>query len=183
MKRHFYTAGMTMVELLTVMAIVAILIGIATPSYRYITTVNRISSEVNGLLGDMQLARIEAIKQGSPVTVCASSDGATCLGGTSTTWTRGWIVFSDLNGNGLVDVSVPPETVLRIQRAFAGTDTAVADVAAPAVVFNRDGFARLGAVTTIKVHDVTNTSVYARCLEITPVGSMTTLRAGVRNCS
>jgi len=70
--------------LLVVITIVAILMGLGVPSFKYVTVSNRMSAEVNGLLGDMQLARAEAIKEGSSVTVCSSTDGANCSG--STDW-------------------------------------------------------------------------------------------------
>ena len=66
-------AGFTVTELVIVMTIVGILTAIGVPSYKYVTTSNRISSEINSLLGDMQFARSQAIKQGLTVTVCTSS--------------------------------------------------------------------------------------------------------------
>src|ERR1700731_3573705 len=93
-------AGYTMFELVMVMSIVAILATIAIPSFQYVTASNRISSEINGLLADMRFARVEAIKEGLPVTVCASADGKTCIGNTNAgVWTSGWIVFSDPSSN------------------------------------------------------------------------------------
>ena len=60
--------GFSLTELVMVMAIVAILLAIGVPSYRYIGNSYRMSSEVNGLLGDLMLARAEAIKDsGMPV--------------------------------------------------------------------------------------------------------------------
>src|SRR5215472_3186299 len=85
--------GFTLTELMVAVSIVAILLGIGVPSYRYITNSYRVSSEVNGLLGDLMYARSEAIKEGQDVTLCASADGATCSG--STAWNAGWIVFSN----------------------------------------------------------------------------------------
>ena len=73
--------GFTLTELIVVSAIVAILLGIAIPSYRYISTSYRMSAEVNGLLGDLQFARSEALKEGNGVTACVSNDGASCTGG------------------------------------------------------------------------------------------------------
>jgi type IV fimbrial biogenesis protein FimT len=83
--------GFTMIEMLMTIAIATILLSLAIPSFRYVTNSNRIASELNGLLGDLQLARAEAIKEGRTVTVCQSSDGATCTD--STSWQGGWIVF------------------------------------------------------------------------------------------
>ena len=58
--------GFTITELLVVMAIVAILLGIGVPSYRYITNSYRLSAEINSLSGDLQYARAEAVKEGQP---------------------------------------------------------------------------------------------------------------------
>ena len=55
-------SGVTLIELMTVVTVIALLIGIAVPSFQYVTNANRLAAEVNGLLGDMQFARGEAIK-------------------------------------------------------------------------------------------------------------------------
>ena len=68
------SAGFTLFELVIVMLIVAVMAAIAIPSFRYVTTSNRIASEVNQLLGDMRFARTEAIKEGQTVTVCSSAN-------------------------------------------------------------------------------------------------------------
>ena len=114
MKRQ---SGFTITELMVVVAIVAILMAIGVPSYRYITNSYRMSAEVNGLLGDLQYARSEAIKEGQTVTACVSTNGTACDGGANINWASGWIVFSDPNGNAAVDAG---DTVLRVQAAFTG---------------------------------------------------------------
>jgi type IV fimbrial biogenesis protein FimT len=151
--------GFTMVEILIAVAVVAILLTIGIPSFRYVTNSNRIAAEINGLLGDMQYARAEAVKDGQPVTVCVSSNGATCAN--VNTWQSGWIV-SDVNG-----------VVLRIQTPFSSTDTFVATNAVGAVTFNREGYATgVANGTLIALHDKTNTSNWTRCLSINLVGMM-----------
>jgi type IV fimbrial biogenesis protein FimT len=172
------SAGFTMVELLTVITIVAILFGLGLPSYQYVTNANRISSEVNGLLGDMQYARSEAIKEGQTVTVCSSSNSTTCAN--STSWRNGWIVFSDLNGNGVADAGEP---ILRVQRPFAVGDTFDANQGMQSVTFNREGFALgLNNTVTITLHAVVPTQGSTRCLAITIVGQLTTETAGTGAC-
>src|SRR5208282_3673594 len=116
--------GFTMLELVVVMSIVAILMAIAIPSYRNVTNGNRIAAEINGLLGDLQYARGEAVKEGQTVTVCVSSNGTSCSGAAVATWQNGWIVFSDANNDHTVDGG---DVILRVQNTFTSTDTFVAN--------------------------------------------------------
>jgi type IV fimbrial biogenesis protein FimT len=164
-------SGVTLVELLAVIAIVAILLTIGVPSYQYISTSYRISGEANGLLGDLQFARVEAIKEGQTVTACASTDGATCAVAGSG-WQAGWIVFSDVSNNQTVGGT---DTILRVQSAFTGSDTFVDQTnGLQSVTFNRDGFALSlpnGGVT-FSLHNSTASSAWTRCLELNVAGIM-----------
>jgi type IV fimbrial biogenesis protein FimT len=165
MKRQ---TGFSITELMIVMAIVAILLGIGVPSYRYITNSYRMSAEVNGLLGDLQYARSEAIKEGQTVTTCVSTNGTQCTGGTA--WASGWIVFSDVNGNANFGAG---DVLLRVQGAFTGRipDTFNASNNVGSLTFNREGFATTAAGfpnTTITLRDSTNNGAWTRCLVIAP---------------
>jgi type IV fimbrial biogenesis protein FimT len=175
------SSGFTLIELLTVITIVAILMALGVPSYQYVTNANRISGEVNGLLGDMQYARSEAIKEGQTITVCSSSNSTTgaptCSGNTS--WQNGWIVFSDSNGNATVD---PGETILRVQRPFAAGDTFNANGGMSAVTFNREGFALNLANVTVTLHALVPNPSSTRCLKITTVGQLLTQSSGQGAC-
>ncbi|HZT01593.1 MAG TPA: GspH/FimT family pseudopilin [Steroidobacteraceae bacterium] len=169
-------AGVTLIELVIVVVLAAILMSIGVPSFRYVTTSNRMATEVNSLLGDLQYARSEAVRQGQYVTVCvAQSTNAaspSCAASGTATWQKGWIIFSDVNHDGTVD-SVG--SVLRIQNAFSSADTFVASPAASTVTFNREGFASLGSgATRITLNDSANDQPYARCLDINQAGMMTT---------
>lgn len=169
--------GFTLIEMLMTIAVAAILMGIAIPSFRYITNANRIASELNGLLGDLQLARAEAIKEGRTVTVCQSSDGVTCTN--STSWQSGWIVFSDPTNVGVVDAG---ETILRKQKTFSGTDTFIASNGVSAITFNREGYA-IGMATgsLLTLHDSSSNTAWTRCLSINFSGQMISEMAGTTN--
>src|SRR3569833_729215 len=93
--------GLTLVELMVTVAVMATIMAVGIPSYRYITTSNRVSAEVNGLLLDLQFARSEALKQGRTVSVCPATSAGACAGNSNLQ--NGWIVFMDLNGNVLID--------------------------------------------------------------------------------
>jgi type IV fimbrial biogenesis protein FimT len=172
-----FSAGFTVTELVVVMVIVGILTAIGTPTFKYVTTSNRIAGEINGLLGDMQYARTEAIKNGQTVSICTSSAAvnyASCT--SSSAWQSGWIVFLDFNASGVYQPS-SDGTPLRIQPAFSGTDTFVATSANYyAIAYNRMGYAPTGSNTTINIqlHDSTDTQNYTRCLAISPIGAAMT---------
>jgi type IV fimbrial biogenesis protein FimT len=181
-------SGFTLFELVMVILIVSILVVIGIPSFKYVTASNRIATEVNALLGDMRFARTEALKQGLPVTVCASSDGATCS--TSNSWQSGWIMFSDPN-NSLTPPAGP--VLLRIQAplstAFNSTDTLVADNGFSAITFNREGFGATHIATatntvTMELQSSPVNSSWTRCLVISPVGVLSIQKVGgsLGNC-
>jgi type IV fimbrial biogenesis protein FimT len=172
---HPRSAGFTLIELITVSTIVAILLAIGVPSFRYVTQANRSTSEINGLLGDLQFARAEAIREGQTVTVCPSTNQTSCSGGPS--WQGGWIVFSDSPVIGTVDGN---DAILKVQRGFTGLDTLQPDNGITAVTFSREGFAfGLPNQITFTLHDSTANAQYTRCLSLTIVGALSTQIAGV----
>ena len=93
-------AGFTMVELLTVLAILGILIAIATPSMTQFIADWRVNSAVNSMSRDFRAARAEAIKRSRPVVICRANAALTGCAGTGTEWKTGWLMFVDNNFNG-----------------------------------------------------------------------------------
>lgn len=164
--------GVTLLELMAVVSIVAILSTIGVASYRGITTSSRIAGEINGLLGDMQYARSEALRTGQNVIICTSSSGTDCAGATTFGWNQGWIVFADPTGGKTTGGNAA--LVLRKQTTFTGTDT-FSDGVTSSVTFDREGLA-LGLLTTngalLPLHESTNNIQKTRCLQITNVGNV-----------
>jgi type IV fimbrial biogenesis protein FimT len=157
-------SGFTLVEIMISVALVAIILTIGIPSFRFVTNSNRIAAEINGLLGDMQFARSEAIKEGQLVTVCVSTDQATCAN--TNNWQSGWIVFS-----------AGTNILLRVQTPFSSTDTFVATNNVGTVTFNREGYAiGIANGTLISLHDSSNNTNWIRCLSINLVGMMVSQR-------
>jgi type IV fimbrial biogenesis protein FimT len=174
-----YSSGFTMLELVIVIGIFTILMVVGVPSFKYVTTANRISAEVNGLIGDLQYARAEAIKEGQTVVACVSANGTTCS--ISNSWQNGWIVCSDPLNDGACDAGQP---VYRIQNAFTSTDTFVASGNTSTITFNREGFAvGLPGIVTIALHNAAGVSTYTRCLALSAVGTLAVQTVGVGNCT
>jgi type IV fimbrial biogenesis protein FimT len=87
--RVSFERGFTLIELLIALAIAAILLAIAVPSYSGSRLNSQLRASSNDLIGSINLARSEAIKSGASVTLCASSNGQTCGGA----WADGWVVL------------------------------------------------------------------------------------------
>jgi type IV fimbrial biogenesis protein FimT len=88
------SAGTTLIELLTTVAIVAVVAALATPGLRNLQLDGRRTAVVNGFLHGLFLARSEAIKRAQIVSVCPSSDATAC-DRRARDWSVGWIVFAN----------------------------------------------------------------------------------------
>jgi type IV fimbrial biogenesis protein FimT len=171
-------SGVSLIEVLTVIVIVAILTTLAVPSFRDVTQRNRIASQINSFIADLQFARSEAIKRGVSVTVCPSTSGAACSG--LNAWHSGWIVFSDVDQSGSVNGS---DQVLRRQTGLSNSDTFRVTPAANVVVtYNREGFANFGA-STLKMATSPVNSNATRCVAINRVGRHQVQSLGTGSCA
>ncbi|MDM0091011.1 MULTISPECIES: Tfp pilus assembly protein FimT/FimU [unclassified Variovorax] len=174
--------GFTAIELMVVLAIVAILMVVAVPSFSLLIQRNRLATQTNAFIGDLQFTRAEAIKQGLPVTICASSDGSTCLG--TTTWGTGWIVFADPDNSKTRDATKVAEALLRRQAPWPGSDTFTASNSIAAITYSRDGFA-LGLTGTITLAMRTNpaNAQTTRCVTLSLVGRPQVVSPNGSNCT
>ena len=96
--RRLHHLGVTLVELLIVLAVFGALVSYAVPSFSVVIRSVRLTAAANAYLSSMLRARSEAIKRSGRVVLCKTADGMTCsaTGG----WEQGWIVFHDINNNG-----------------------------------------------------------------------------------
>ncbi len=90
LKQH----GVTFVELLIVLVIIGVVLSFAIPSLSRNIRINRVDAIANQIYSDISYARLEALRSKKSISICASSDGETCIN-QSTKWAKGWIVFID----------------------------------------------------------------------------------------
>ncbi len=101
--------GFTLIELIVAVAVVALALGLAAPSYEMFVVSSRMSGSVNELQGAVAYARSEAVKKQATVTMCSSADGAACAN--SAQWTNGWLIFTDRDSDATVDAA---DTIARV---------------------------------------------------------------------
>ena len=113
--------GFTLIELMVTVAIVAVLVSLAAPSYHRLVIDSRMTSQANDFLTALHFTRSEAVKRNTTVTLCKSADGTACT--TSGTWAQGWIIFVDDDGTvGTVDAG---DLVLRVHAPLTDDSTLV----------------------------------------------------------
>jgi len=84
-------AAFTLVELMVALAIVGILLATAAPNTRAFLAAAELRERSEALMRSLSVARSEAIKRGTRVDVCPSSDREHCAA--SATWEAGWLTF------------------------------------------------------------------------------------------
>ena len=116
--------GFTLIELIVTVAIAAILLTIGVPSFQTMILNNTRVAQTNEFVGVLNLARSEAIKRGSRVVICRSTNGSSCATDTTGIWEGGWIAFVDRNQNGVLNAGAPDnEEVLKMQSSIANRFT------------------------------------------------------------
>ncbi len=88
--------GFTLIELMVVIALMGMLSGVLISMGDLIRDY-RVSYVQKRVYYSLLLAKSEAIKRNTTVSVCRSSSGNACSGGNN--WNDGWIVFTDKNAN------------------------------------------------------------------------------------
>lgn len=156
--------GVTLVELLLTIVVLTALLAIGVPTFKQFVKNNRLTAQANDLVIAIQLARSEAVKRTTSTFICASDDGSTCSGNDN--WTTGWIVFSDLNRNGIPDVGATPPLCeasedCMIRTASALEKSTLDGNGASDIRFLPDGLTNSGAAITLtlEAYDCSNNQV------------------------
>lgn len=130
--------GFTLVELLTTMAVAAILLTIAMPALNGMLRSYRLTQAANELVGAANMARSEAIQRGSRVTLVACNwqeSSGSCATGSQ--WRDGWALIAGPE-EGSTDLTVTSANLLRLF-APLGEEIAMSSPANDYLSYTRDG--------------------------------------------
>jgi len=122
-----FSGGFTLVELMVTVIIGAILLSVAVPSFTNLIRRNQITTYANEFGTAVNLARSEAIKRATSVSITSNS---------GTNWTQGWTVNLVNTGE-----------LLRTAPALTGDNTFNSGVNGT-IIFNSRGSTTLGAEET-----------------------------------
>lgn len=147
--------GFTLIETMVAIAILAIVISIAAPSFTRMLQSNRAAVLSNELLGTLQIARSEALKRRTNIVLCRSTTGSnTCVNGTD--WSSGWLL---MQGN----------TVLRTWEPISG-GTLVGPNAG--MTYQSNGLTTLAGGTQA-TFTITTSATCSRTLQVSTTGNAT----------
>ncbi|WP_328188571.1 GspH/FimT family pseudopilin [Marinobacter sp. OP 3.4] len=108
------SSGFTLIELMVALFVLVIMVTIAIPSFQSVISGSQLEESRDSLRSAIRYAKSEAIALNRIVSVCPSSDGASC--GDKSNWPDGWLVVTDSNQTGSVSI----DDVLRV---FEGPDS------------------------------------------------------------
>ena len=103
--------GMTLMELLQVIGIVAVVFSFGVPSMTSLMRSNQSVAYVNEVVSTMHAARTQAVQNSVQVTICKSANQQSC-GNDEGVWREGWIAFEDRNANGVRELGEDPEVIV-----------------------------------------------------------------------
>lgn len=151
--------GFTLIEMLVVITISAILLAVGIPMFSGTIASMRASEGANSLVASLELARVEAIRRGIPVTLCrvTAATATACNSAASgdfagDDWAAGWMVWADVPNDppGAADVAdtADDNDRLQFQPALATGSSQRVQIINPgavtAIVFRPDGLRVIG---------------------------------------
>ncbi|MCB1803225.1 MAG: GspH/FimT family pseudopilin [Gammaproteobacteria bacterium] len=134
---HRRARGITLIELLTTVAVVSISLALLAPGWGSINERNRVTTAANSLLADLRYARSTAVTRNRRISLCPSSDGNSC-NGQPHSWHAGYIIFVDSDSNRQRE---PDEKLLQVRDAQGPGLHIHSTAGRPAISFRPDGAA------------------------------------------
>lgn len=147
------TGGFSLVELLITLAVAAILLTLAVPSFQDYMANQRVRSASADLVSALNLARSEAVKRAADVSVVPTAG-----------WANGWVVKV-----GAIEL-----------RKYSRVEGVAITASAAAPTYGRDGRIGSGAAVDFLVAPIGTSSASPRCVRVALSGKAT---SSVGGCS
>ena len=190
MRRTGSTAGFTLIELMVVVALAAIMLTLAVPSFQNMIANNRITSHTNELVMAINMARSEAVKRNVRVILCRSADPVASppsCGGSANDWTTGWLLFASGDANSTYQQGV--DTLIRVgEAARTGIQIRTNGTSDNNLQINSNGSTNeAGGTAAFAICDDRDSDgdfdeQWGRQIQVSPSGHVRLIRAPIPNC-
>jgi type IV fimbrial biogenesis protein FimT len=184
--------GLTLIELLVTIAILAIILALGVPSFREMLVRNQASSIVTEFANDVSRVRTEAISRNSCVSICMSTNTANALTGATPTcatsgadWQSGWIIFSNPTCSTTINnPTTSGNTLIKVRQAGVNTFTLISNATVRRFTYESRGLPFNGQSNfTLAYTPETVASPHYRSVCVSSAGRVTIKQyAGVSAC-
>lgn len=151
--------GFTIIEVMTVVAIVAFLAAVAIPSLTQTIKNSKLRGTASDMFGDLLTARSEAVKRNCPVDVIPLTAGD---------WSTGWKVVPEntctSGGGTIVAQHVALDSDIKVN-VMVNTNPSTAAT----ITYGSNGRISAGQPQTVVFYELV-TGVFARCLDVDTSG-------------
>jgi type IV fimbrial biogenesis protein FimT len=171
-------------------ALSAIILTLAVPSYQSLIANNRITAHTNELVMAINMARSEAVKRNVRVILCRSADPTASppsCGGSEHTWTTGWLMFASGDANSTYEPAT--DTLIRVgEAARTGIQVRTNATSNNNLEINSNGTTNESggtaafAVCDDRDRDSDFDEQWGRQIQVSPSGHVRLIRAPIPNC-
>ncbi|MEM7564668.1 MAG: GspH/FimT family pseudopilin [Pseudomonadota bacterium] len=157
-------SGFTLLELMITLTVITLVMAIGIPSMRTFIQNDRLTTQINTLVGHLAYARSEAVKRSQQVSLCVSNNTTSCTGGNN--WQNGWIIYVDSDGDGSFTAG---EEILRAKQTLDGSNTLNPATITTQVTYDYRGFVTAASVGSFSLCDSRGAS-YGKAIAISTTG-------------